>query len=440
MSMTVLTSLQISHALPANFRKIYIGYSGGMDSHVLLHLCAADPALKPRITGVYINHGLQREAVAWGEHCRRQCLALNVDFMQIQVRAEAEPGESPEAVAREARYSAFINLLQTDDLLMFAQHREDQMETVLLQLFRGSGVHGLAAMPVSTRFGSGCLLRPLLNVGKNDILDYARRHALSWVDDPSNRCDDFDRNFLRNQIVPQLKLRWPSLDKTIARAAQNCNDAALQLDEWARTTLPDICDASDHGLSIDRLWPFNEIQRNFLLRYWLHVLGLKPPSRKVLRSITEELIAVKGDARAKVYTQGYWVRKYRHKLYCIADNYFIKADQILPWPTAAAEIQMPNGSSIIRILSSSGIDMELWRAQTVSIDYRRGGEKIKLPGREGRHCLKKLYQEAGIPPWQRDLRPLIYLNGRLAAVAGLWIDEWVWKQQQDACYQIVWQV
>lgn len=439
MPMTALTSQLISQTLPPHFRNVYIGYSGGIDSHVLLHLCAADPTLKPKITAVYINHGLQLAADAWGEHCRRQCLALHVDFMQIQVCANAAQGESPEAAARDARYSAFINLLRADDLLMFAQHREDQMETVLLQLFRGSGIQGLAAMPASICFGPGSLLRPLLNVGKSDIIDYARRHALSWVDDPSNQCNDFDRNFLRSQIIPQLKSRWPSLDKTVARTAQNCGEAAELLDEWAGSTLCDICDSSDHSLNVDQLLRFNDIQRNCLLRYWLHVLGLKPPSRKILHSIIEDLIAVKDDAKAKVYTQGYWIRKYRRKLYCIADTYFIKADQILSWPAAATEMQMPNGSSIERIQSSFGIDMELWRAQSVSVGYRRGGEKIKLPGREGRHCLKKLYQEAGIPPWQRDLRPLIYLNGRLAAVAGLWIDEWVWKQQQDACYQIVWQ-
>ncbi len=437
--MTELSFQAICSVFPVQRRKLYIAYSGGLDSHVLLHLCASQSDIKNKITAVYINHGLQKAADNWGLHCRQQCLKLAVDFVMINVDAKPITGESPEAAARNARYLAFEKLLDAGDVLLLAQHREDQMETLLLQLFRGSGIQGLAGMPVSMGFGKGLLLRPMLDIAKIDIQHYAGLHELHWVEDPSNRCDDFDRNFLRNHITPLLKQRWPSLDKTVARTAKHCGNAGQLLDEWAERFLETSIDPQDGSLLINKWWQFNENQRYWLLRCWLQGFGLKPPSQAISQAIIVNVINAKTTANSHILTQGYYIRKYRHKLFCIHGDYFRKSAENRYWCDKEDSLQMENGFMLSRVDSSEGIKKELWHMHKIYVKNRAGGEKIKLPGRAGRHCLKKLYQEAGIPPWERDLRPLVYLNDRLIAVAGLWVDESVWEQDKGNCYRILWQ-
>jgi len=178
--MTVPNIQLDTQLLPAKCRHVYIAYSGGIDSQVLLHLCANISDFKNKIIAVYINHGLQEAANEWERHCEQQCRQLSVQFKAISVYAKANNGESPEAAARNARYTALQALLEIDDALFLAQHREDQLETVLLQLFRGGGLQGLAAMPVCMNFGKGFLLRPLLNTSKQEILAYADLHELQW--------------------------------------------------------------------------------------------------------------------------------------------------------------------------------------------------------------------------------------------------------------------
>ncbi len=427
----------IAPLIPELSGTLFIAYSGGIDSHVLLHLCATQARWQGKIVAIHVNHGLQASAEQWGEHCRHQAGLLGVEYLGLAVDAKATSGESPEAAARNARYQALRKLLRADDYLLLAQHREDQMETVLLQLFRGAGVQGLAAMPVSAPFGSGHLLRPLLNTSKADILAYARRHQLDWVEDPSNLSSDFDRNFLRNEIVPLLKQRWPALDKTVTRSAQHCGEAFNLLQRWSINMLGDRFDATDRSLALEGLDRLSDAQNNLLFRHWFSLLGLKPPSEAQLQTIKQQFLYGRDDAVPQVRLQGRSFQKYRQRLFCLNPS------QPLPlpyeWPADLAVLELNNGYFLSRHPAASGISQPLWHTGKITLKPRSGGEKIKLPGRNGRHDLKKLFQEAGIPPWERQSRPLIYLNDRLAAVAGLWVAEWAWRAAPDACYQLTWQ-
>ena len=285
-----MTELLSSHPIESalnqfnNVAHIYIGYSGGVDSHVLLHLCASITTLKDKITAVYIHHGLQSEAESWARHCEKTAQSLGVEFIVMRVNAVASQGESPEEAARNARYNALKTLIGIDDVLLVAQHRDDQLETVLLQLFRGSGLRGLSAMPESMVFGQGVMLRPLLNVSKLAIDDYAQVHALNWVDDPSNLSNDYDRNFLRNTVVPLLKQRWPACDKTVARSARHCADAQLLISALAEELFHRVFNAVDKTLCISQLQSFEVAQQQLVIRQWFQTLQLKNALAGVCRT------------------------------------------------------------------------------------------------------------------------------------------------------------
>ena len=412
-------------------------YSGGVDSHVLLHCCASIAQLTGRLTAVYVHHGLQAEAESWVGHCEKTAKDLGVEFLTLRVNAKASPGESPEEAARNARYAALKSLLNVDDVLLLAQHREDQLETVLLQLFRGSGLRGLSGMPERQAFGAGVMLRPLLNTPKQAISDYAQAHQLSWVEDPSNQSNDYDRNFLRNAVVPLLKQRWPALDKTVARSAKHCADAQVLVDEVADELFDAVFNPTDKTLCISRLLEHHSHQQQLIIRHWFRHRGLKMPSQAKVGRILSQVVAAAGHRDPALSGQGYTIRRYRDKLYCLTDLHLPGGHQAgkLGINTAVQEasIKIANGCVLFYRQSSKGILQEQWQAANVEVRFRQGGEKICLPGREGHHSLKNLFQEAGIPPWERDVMPLIYLNGKLAAVGDKWISAAFYSEKAQGC-------
>ncbi len=435
--MTELSYQLIERILPENTARIFIAYSGGVDSHVLLHLCATHVRNKREIIAVHIHHGLQQEADGWSEHCRSVTAGLSVGYLEIKVNAHPEKRQSGEEAARNARYAAMEVLLENNDVLLLAQHREDQLETVLLQLFRGAGIQGLAAMPVKMAFGSGAMLRPLLDCEKKMILQYARKHHLCWVEDPSNLKQDFDRNFLRNRIIPQLRQRWPSLDKTVSRSASHCAEAVRLLAAEVEELLPGIYEREQQTLRIASLMKLSADQRNLVLRHWFRLLGLRPPTKTSLDKILEEVIAARTDAGPELKTQACLIKRYQGMLYCVREEEVTgMIEQV--WPKTLCELKSPGGRSLKRVNACSGIPVRFWDQATVMVKSRKGGESLSLPGRKGHHQLKKLFQEASVPPWQRRVMPLIYIDGQLAAVGGMWISSDFFSSGEEPCFQIIW--
>ncbi|UOA09398.1 tRNA lysidine(34) synthetase TilS [Methylobacter sp. S3L5C] len=436
-----MTELLSAHSITSALNQsnspahIYMGYSGGVDSHVLLHLCTSITAIRDRVTAVYVHHGLQSEAESWAIHCKKTAESLGVDFMVLRVNALPSQGESPEEAARNARYTALKSLIDVNDVLMVAQHRDDQLETVLLQLFRGSGLRGLSAMPESTVFGKGLMLRPLLNVAKSAIDDYAQTHALSWVNDPSNLSNDYDRNYLRNAVLPLLKQRWPSCDKTVARSAKHCADAQVVVSEYAETIFRGVFNEADKTLCIGRLRSYKPTQQALIIRQWFQFLQLKMPAQAFIERLQSDVISATEDREPELSEQGYCVRRYRGKLYCLK----VVTPEIVReniWSAGQASLSVSKNQTLFWQLSSVGINQGQWQKATIIVRARSGGEKISLPGRQGRHTLKKLFQEAGIPPWERDAIPLVYLDDKLAAVGDLWICSDFYSEQAQDCIRL----
>lgn len=432
----MLSANNIIAVLPPKAERIFIAYSGGKDSHVLLHLANSISNIQSQITAVHVHHGLQENADSWVKHCENEAIRLAVNFLCLSVKIQKVKGQSIEELARDARYQALKTLLNKNDVLLVAQHREDQMETFLLQLFRGAGIRGLSGMASQNGFGLGLINRPLLEVPKSEINEYALIHGLNWVEDPSNGCNDFDRNFLRNQILPELKQRWPALDKTIARSALHCAKSSQLIDELAKGLFHQIFDQTEQTLRITALLELDAIKQPLLIRQWFSVLQLRMPSEKMVNSILKQVCLAKKSANPEVKGQNYSIRRYRDKLYCLLQNQFESCLQDQFWDSRTEQIDLGDGRKLVLKKTSEGISEKLWNNSEVFVRFRQGAEKIKLPGRMGHHSLKKLFQEKAVPPWQRNTCPLIYLDGQLAAVADLWISADFYQREEISCYQV----
>jgi len=422
-------------------KRYWLAYSGGVDSHVLLHVLANHQHIfgEAKFQAVHINHSLSSQADLWAEHCRETCERLQIPFIAIDVDATPRPGESPEARAREVRYQAIERLIKTDDCLLTAHHQDDQVETLLLQLLRGSGPKGLAAMPQWSSFHAGYLARPLINVRREDIQAYAMANQLKWVSDESNLNLKFDRNFIRHEIVPRLTQRWPSLAQTISRSARYCAEAVEILDHDARHVLQEINPNGLPCLSVSRLSQLSKAQQRNTLRYWIHQHGKNTPSSTRLEQVIEQLLHAAPDASPKVGWEGCELRRYRDQLHIMAPLSEVNTEESLDW-----NIQNPVaidglGELSARPVVGAGIAKRLITGRRLSVGFRKGGESIQPAGRPQHHTLKKLFQERGIPPWVRDRTPLIYIDDQLAAVGNLFVDQLFCAQSDEDGFIFQWE-
>ena len=395
--------------------RYWIAYSGGLDSQVLLHLLVK-AGLNSALTAVHINHQLQAEAEHWEQHCRLQAQALGVSFRALKVDARAAPGESPEAAARDARYQALQSLMQPNDVLVTAQHQTDQAETLLLQLLRGAGPAGLAAMPLRKRFGPGWLLRPLLDVSRAEILAYAKAQGLPWIEDSSNAESRFDRNFLRHQVMPILRQRWPGAEKTLARSALLAGEAAELLTELAQEDFARVAEGGN--LSLSKLTALSAQRQANLLRYCLKSLGLPLPSHAQMAQVLEQLASARPDTQICVSWPGCEIRCFRGWVYALAPSADFDTSQIIPWRAPDLPLQAVGIGQLEWIKSDDG-GLAQQHLYDLSVRFRQGGERFHPVGRKHGQSLKKLLQEAAIPSWERDRLPLIYSGEQLIWVSGL---------------------
>lgn len=403
-----------THAPPARY---WVGFSGGLDSTVLLHSLSQLPAGRPEIIAVHINHGLHPNAADWAAHCRQICRNWDIRLEVVAVNAQPEPGESPEAAARRARYAAFRDLLKPGDYLLTAQHQDDQAETLLLQLLRGGGPAGLAAMPRVSRFAAGRHARPLLPFSRQALQAYAEAESLTWVEDGSNTNLGFDRNYLRRKVLPLLRSRWPGYAKTLARAARHQAEAAALLAETAAADFAAVTGNYPDALSVSRLREFSNIRQRNIIRHWVKKQTLDLPTEAVLDQITATLAAAPD--RCPVVCWGRTeARRYRDDIFFLRRELHTDlANRTYTWAPNTTLALPALGLTLNRgELESQGVVLP---ATGLQARFRRGGERITLPGRQHSHSLKKLLQERGVPPWLRERLPLIYEGERLVAVLGL---------------------
>ena len=398
-----------------------IGFSGGLDSTVLTHaLALSRDRHRVPLTAVYVDHGLAAESDGWREHCRAFAAARDIDFTSLGVTVDTQSGTGLEAAAREARYAALRDLLEPGDWLLSAHHQDDQAETVLLNLMRSSGPAGLAGISSVRKFAAGWLVRPLLEVPRRSLQDYARSHGLESVADPSNLDQQFDRNYLRHEVLPRFELRWPDAAKRIRRSATLAREAATLLADLARVDQTEIGDRPDR-LSITGLQQLRPERQRNLLRHVIHDLGLPMPGAVHLENILSDLVAARNDAQPLVAWPGVRVRRYRDRLYIMPadDPDTVRADS---QPVSGDRVVLPGGLGTLVLEPKAEVGLsERVMAADIEVRYRGGGEEINVLDQKHTKKLKKLLQDEGVVPWMRDRLPLLYADGELVAVADLWL-------------------
>ncbi len=397
-----------------------IAYSGGLDSHVLLHMVAHLDAGPPLLC-LHVNHGLQTAANDWQAHCAGVCGDLSIPFQACAVDVETVGRGGPEDAARRARYGAFEAQLRHDDLLLLAHHADDQAETMLLRLMRGAGARGLAGMPTLRPLGTGRLFRPLLAFTKADLQRYAKQHALRYVNDSSNVDTSLDRNYLRQQVFPLIEKRWPGYTQSWRQSAQ-----------WLResTELEAVLGAQDlialgwqvetpgGSLCLSVLRRLSPARAKNALRHACATLGLTPPPQQQLSRLLSELPAAKADAQPKISWAKSEARRFAGRLYLLPR--LATVDKTIEYQWSGEDLAIP-GVGILRAVTSN--KPGLARDEQYCIRLRRGGETFKpQPGGHSK-LLKKWLQEASVPPWLRDRTPLIFKQGELVAIGELWVSD-----------------
>lgn len=376
-------------------RTYWIAYSGGLDSNVLLSLFAKLSQQFPlSIKAIHVNHHLHQDADQWAQQCRQQAGLYGVDYIELSLNLQLKTGDSLEALAREKRYDALVSYLHTDDMLVCAHHQNDQAETILMQLFRGAGVKGLAAMPMLKAFGKGYLARPLLNCTRQQLQDYAAMHHIQWVDDTSNLNTAFLRNFIRHDILPMVSEKIAGVQQALSRTAGHCAEAQSLLDDYAALLLTTVTGSKPNTLSGEKLTSLPDKAQRLVLRYWIAKAGfLLPPATKMKTLLTTVLTA-KADKLPQVTWQSASIRRYRDDLF------------VLPHPLPVYAVKR-------RAVIGKGVRAD---SDQLQLKNRLGGEIIRLPKR-GHRTLKHLYQELGVPPWERNV-PLLFSGDNLIAVIG----------------------
>lgn len=416
-----------------------VAFSGGLDSHVLLHALAQlrEQLPCPDLHAIHINHGIHPDADQWTRHCEIVCRDLGVTFESHCVQVQKHPGQSLEASAREARYVALAACSHRDDMLLLAHHQDDQAETLLLQLLRGSGVKGLAAMPAIKWFADGWLGRPLLGVTRESLHDYAVFRQLPWIEDPSNADTTFERNFLRHVVLPFLRQRLPAVDATLVRVAQHQAEAAELLDALAQQDIQDLMVPDSISLRISALQQLASTRQRNVLRYWLHhVCALPLPTTAQLQRILEELLTAAEDAMPLVHWPGAEVRRFRDRIHAMTPLHSVDPTWESKWDLQTA-LELPTGE-VLRVIPAEGAGLSRQACTAgVTVRYRQGGERCRLVGRSHHHTLKKLLQDWDVPPWQRDRIPLIYIGDQLAQITGYCVCAPFITKPQEVGLQII---
>ena len=370
-------------------KNIVIALSGGIDSVVLLHFLNSH--YPGNIRAVHINHNLSKHSKDWSLFCKELCHKQDIEFKSIDINIKNS--SNIEENARKKRYNSLKSELSKNEVLCTAHHQEDQSETFLLQLFRGSGVAGLASMPKMKSFADTFLYRPFLNISKQLIVDYATKYNLNWVEDDSNINLNFKRNLLRLEFIPKLELGFEGVIKNISRSAYHQSEALKLINDLAEIDIEKFNLVINHKIQVLPLTKLPERRVANVLRYYIAQRGFLMPSNKVLTELISVLRA-KDDAKVILKWHLYEVRRYDNELYFF-DGEPDRSNEDCP------------------------LFNKLKDQTNFTIRFRQDGQRVRLKGKKHSSSLKKILQSANIPPWERDKLRMYYINDTLVGMESI---------------------
>lgn len=399
----------------------WVGFSGGLDSTVLLH-ALAQLNLPVHLRALHVNHQISSNADKWQTQCADFCACHSIPFHSEKVRVE-NTGKGIEDAARAARYTVFEKNLAPHDLLLTAHHANDQAETLLLRLMRGTGPRGLAGMAPARALGAGYLVRPMLHFTRAELETYAYAHQLTWVDDESNLDNHYDRNFLRNQIMPRLQERWPEFKRKWQQTAALCAQQDVVMEEIAHEDLlsaAPLLERVGQSINLAAFTALSSARQQNLLRYWLRLLNHAVPEQLHWQQIEQQLLHGREDARANVRWGDVSLQVYRKRLY------------VMPQQLPELELQF-------ELVGQDTKPRLKTNLPAMQIRYREGGERCKPACRAHSQTLKKLLQEYALEPWLRDRVPLVFSDDVLVAVGDLWVCADFVAVDGETGYRLIWQ-
>lgn len=418
---------QINQYYP-NQRHYLIAFSGGLDSTALLLLFAQLREKYPhlQLRAIHIHHGLSINADAWARHCEGICLQLSIPFVLEKVQIDTKKGI--EAGAREARYKRIERCLYSDEVLVTAHHQQDQIETFLLALKRGSGVTGLGAMPICGQLYGVRVFRPLLSMTRQMLLDYVQQQRLPWIEDESNVDNRYERNFLRNEILPRLRTRWAHFDSAVQRSAQHCFEQQQLLNELLQESFITHVDAKEKSFQLEDFEQYSSLKQRALLRLWLDSLSLPMPSTLQLNQLLQDVVYARQDSNPQFQLGEKMLRRYKNKLYLTP--HFLDLSSIKLNVNLNEPIYLPDNLGILLISEQEHKLLALWNKgaeqiswslpltnQQIHIAFHYSG-KARLTNQSVNEDMKKLWQKFNVPVWQRQRTPLIFYGEKFQCALG----------------------
>jgi len=440
----VLQQLQAHLSTLEQAQHIYVGYSGGLDSHVLLHGAVAILGSE-RVVALHINHQLSELACDWAEHCAQVCRALRVDLQTYTVDVHRQVS-STENAARAARYQVFERILSEHDTLLLAHHQNDQAETVLYRLLRNSGPRGLAGIPSTRTVGKGRLLRPFLPLPRSELDCYAREHQLHWIDDPSNIDLIHDRNYLRHKVIPALGQRWPDFAARIASSASLCQQADALSSDLADIDLKKLGDKQERlgrSVNLSSLVALSSLRQANVLRHWARLHCQSPPGYHSVMAVLESVLPAGQDRTPLVAWSGGEWRRFNGRLFLLPGGWREQVPVASEWQPETP-LTLADGSTLSATPTNDS-GLQLLPGEQLLVKFRSGGERCHPAGRLGSRSLKKLLKEYQLEPWLRDRIPLIYKHSvvgekgeQLVAVGDLWVCQDFIVTGGNSVYRLRW--
>jgi len=412
-------------------RPVWLAYSGGVDSHVLLHILANALEQFHSLHVVHVDHQLQANSSDWAEQCQQVCKRYSLPFHLIKADVTDIASLGLEAAARKARYTEILKLIPENAVLVTAQHQNDQAETLLLQLLRGAGPKGLAAMAKHGFMQGIELIRPLLDTSQADILSYANTHQLSWLEDPSNSNTDINRNYIRHSLWPIIEARWPSAAHTLSRSSRLCAETDELLSELAEQDLAAIGEVD--FIKIDQFLTLSLARQRNCLRFYIQQKGFVLPSETILQHIIDTVCLSNADAMPKVNWLNYEAIRFQNSLF-IQQQTSMQAYKEQYCTNDLEPIVLNEEDQIEWVKAEYGIKKDLLE-KGVKVRFRQGGEKIQLAGKHHHQSLKKLFQEWHVPTWKRDRIPLLFDGDTLIAVVGYTISQQAIAEANQQAFQ-----